>query len=81
MKRPKLKMVWVKWLDASYQNDTCSQGDLTARVELETVGFLVKTVDRDFITVAHEWYERDKTWRHVSHIPKRNIIKVRRIKA
>ena len=77
MGRPKL--VHVRWFDASYQNAECHADDFTTRVELETVGFLARQ-DADTVSVAMEYYERDETWRHVSHIPRCNVIKLRYLK-
>jgi len=72
-------MVYVRWFDASYQNADCSADNFNTRVELETAGWLAAQ-DAETVSVAMEHYEAHETWRHVTHIPRVNIIKLRYIK-
>lgn len=78
MAKSKDQIVLVKWFDASFQHGECTYDDLDTRVELRSAGLLVKE-DAETITIAMERYEDGRAWRHVAHIPKVNVIKIRRI--
>jgi hypothetical protein len=80
VKRPKRVVVWVRWFDASYQRGECSDDELQPTVELESAGLLVRE-DEDSISLALDRYEVDGTWRHIEHIPKVNVRRIRRLKA
>ena len=73
------KVVLVRWLDASYQRGECTDDELNPRVELESAGLLVRE-DDDFISIALDRYGGDRTWRYIEHIPKVNVIEIRRAK-
>lgn len=76
--KAKTRVVWVRWFDASYQPGECTDDDLVPRVVLESAGLLVRE-DADTVSFALDRYEGDRTWRHVAHIPRVNIIKIRRL--
>lgn len=73
-------IVWVKWFDASYQRGECADVDLVPRVELESAGLLVRE-DKESVSIALDHYTDDATWRYIEHIPKVNILRMRRMRA
>lgn len=77
VKRDGAHLVLIRWFDASYQRGECTAGDLVPRVELESAGFLVRE-DGKSISVALDRYCGDQTWRHIEHIPKVNVLEIRR---
>lgn len=80
MKQRLRKLVVVDWSDASYQRGECSVEEFVPRVVLCTAGHLVRE-DADTISVALDCYDAEGTWRHIQHIPKVNVLRVRRLKA
>jgi len=77
--KKKLVLVWVHWFDASYQRGESTDDELTPRFELESGGLLVRE-DGESISIATDCHVDDRIWRHISHIPKPNIIRIRRFK-
>ncbi len=71
--RPKL--AYVKWFDASYQDGQFMQDELNPNVILHSGG-LIAAEDRKTISLALDRYDDDGTWRHITHIPKVNILKI-----
>ena len=80
MPRSKRRVVFVRWFDASFQNEECTEDQLNPDVILETAGIFVREDER-FLTLALDFHDSDdrsdKTWRHISHIPKVNILKTK----
>ena len=70
--------MWVRLFDASYQRGECTEGELVPRVELESAGLLVRE-DEESVSLALDRYSDDGLWRYIQHIPKVNIIEIRRI--
>jgi len=68
----------VRWFDASYQRGECSLEELVPRVEIESAGLLVHE-DSDTVSIALDQYDADRTWRYIEHIPKVNILRMRRL--
>ena len=75
---PKREMAWVRWFDASYQRGECADSDLVPRVELESAGLLVRE-DKESISLALDRYPVDGTWRYIEHIPKVNVLSIKRM--
>ncbi len=73
----KKRFVWVKWLDASFQNEECTEEQLNPEFIVETAGFLVREDDKT-ISVGQDWYPSTNSWRHTTHIPKAIVVKVKR---
>jgi hypothetical protein len=71
-------VAWVKWFDASYQRGECTREELVPRVEIESAGLLIHE-DEDSVSLALDHYEADGTWRHIEHIPKVNVRRIRRL--
>jgi hypothetical protein len=78
-KTRKPTIVYVRWFDASYQRGECTLDELTPRVEMESAGLLVQET-KHAITLALDHYRDDETYRYILHIPKVNVLKVKRIK-
>jgi hypothetical protein len=72
-------IVFVRWFDASYQRGECSHDELIARVEIESAGLLVRE-DEQSISLALDRYDADKTWRYIEHIPKVNVLELRKVR-
>ena len=68
-----MKLAYIEWLDASYQEGPLGEDDFEPRVILVTGGLLAGE-DDETITVAADYDARADEWRHVSHIPKVNIV-------
>jgi hypothetical protein len=77
-RKPLTTLVWVRWVDASYQHGECGIDDLTSLIELESAGLLVRE-DDESLSLALDWCPKNKEWRHVSHIPKINIREMRKV--
>lgn len=71
-------LVWVRWFDASYQRGECTDSELVTKVELESAGLLVRE-DEESVSIAMDSYVNDRTWRHIEHIPKVNILRIKRL--
>ena len=77
MSSKKRQLVFVTWFDALYQRGELTEDELVTRVEMESGGLLVRE-DKETISIALDYY--DGAWRHVSHIPKVNVKKIKRFK-
>lgn len=77
-KKVKKTLAYVRWFDASYQRGECDLADLNTRVELESAGLLVRE-DEESISIALDEYKDDGTWRYIEHIPKVNVLRIRRV--
>ena len=75
-----MKLAYVEWLDASYQEGPLAEDDFEPRVVLVSAGLLARE-DDETITVATDYDARADEWRHVSHIPKVNIVRKKIIEA
>ena len=71
------QLVWIKWIDACYQNGPCTDKDLDSQCEMRTAGLFIREAD-NAVTVALDYFEEEKVWGHIKHIPKVNIIEMRR---
>jgi hypothetical protein len=71
------QIAFVRWFDASYQRGECTIDELVTRVEIESAGLLVRE-DEESISLAIDRYSEDETWRYISHIPKVNVLEIRR---
>lgn len=69
-----MKLAYVEWLDASYQEGPLGEDDFEPRVVLVSAGLLARE-DDETITLATDYDGRNGEWRHVSHIPKVNVIR------
>lgn len=72
-------VVFVRWFDASYQRGECTDDELNPIVEMQSAGLLVRE-DADTLSIALDRYDGDRTWRHIEHIPKVNVRKVKRFR-
>ena len=72
-------LVYIEWIDASYQRGECTDEELRQFVKLQTAGLLVAE-GKEFISVALDRYAEDKFWRYIEHIPKVNIKKIKKFK-
>ena len=77
-RKPRITLVYVRWFDASYQRGECSDDELNSRVEIESAGLLVRE-DKESVSLALDRYDEDKTWRYIEHIPKVNIMSIRKL--
>jgi hypothetical protein len=75
-----MKLAYVEWLDASYQEGPLGEDDFEPRVVLVSAGLLARE-DDETITVASDYDARAGEWRHVSHIPKVNVVRKKIIEA
>jgi hypothetical protein len=74
-----LTVAFVKWFDASYQRDECRDEELNPTVILESAGLLAHE-DEKTISLSLDRYEADQVWRYTQHIPKVNVLKIRKWK-
>jgi len=72
-------VVWVRWFDASYQRGECTVEELVPRVEIESAGLLVRE-DEETVSIALDYFDGDRTWRYIEHIPKVNIRDYRKLR-
>jgi len=70
-------MVYIVWDDASYEDGNCNLDDLSGLVECWILGWLVKET-ADVMTIALEYQPDTESWRHVCHIPKSQIKKMKK---
>ena len=61
-----MKLIYVEWLDANYEEGPLCEEHFERGVILKLAGFLVKE-DAEIITVAAE--ADGDNWRYVIHIP------------
>lgn len=69
-----MKVVYVEWLDASYQEGPLAEDELIPHVILFSAGVLIREDDKT-VSLATDYCSPNGDWRHVSHIPKVNIIR------
>jgi hypothetical protein len=74
-----MKLLYVEWLDASYQEGPLAEDDFEPRVVLVSAGLLARE-DDETLTLASDYDPRTGEWRHVSHIPKINVVRRKIIK-
>jgi hypothetical protein len=67
------KIIWIKWLDASFSMDIMTPDEFDTECILETVGFLAKD-ENGIISIALEYREETGVYRHVFSIPHKYII-------
>ena len=70
------KYIVITWFDSFYEGGPYAKGDFRSRCEMESAGHYVSEND-DHVSIAMEFDEEYETWRHITHIPKVNIIKRR----
>ena len=75
----KLKIIYIKWFDASYNPEHQSEDEMNDEFIIESIGWYVKETKR-CITISTEYINKYGTWRHNYHIPKVNIIKKKVVK-
>lgn len=78
MAKKKKTLAFVKWFDASYQRGECTMDEMVPRVELESAGLLVHE-DQQSVSIALDQYTVDGTWRYIEHIPKVNVLAMKRV--
>ena len=71
-------VAWVRWFDASYQRGECTLDEFVPRVEIQSAGLLVHE-DEESVSLALDSYVDDSTYRYIEHIPKVNVIELRRL--
>lgn len=71
-----LKLVFVKWHDASLEDEVASKEDLSGPCVLSSAGILIKYDKRELV-FAGDLDEEDGSYRCVTHIPRAMIRKVR----
>lgn len=76
---PRLPIVVVRWFDASFQAGSLTLADLETRCEMVTAGHLVRE-DGESISIALDHCPQHGDWRDVTHIPKVNVLNIRRLK-
>lgn len=72
-------VVEIEWIDASYEGVTLKPGELRPLVRLRTCGYLVRE-DKESVSVAMELCDEDGNCRHVTHLPRVNIVKMRQVR-
>lgn len=75
--KPKRTVMYVEWFDASYQRGEFTEDELVSRVVLLSAGILVRE-DKETVSIALDQYEAGGTWRYIEHIPRVNILRIRR---
>lgn len=68
-----MKLIYIKWFDSCYELREKTTEEFDDEYTIETVGFLARETKKT-ISIAGDWIEKDKCWRHIFHIPKVNII-------
>ena len=76
-KRETRRLVFVRWLDASFQESECTDDELHPGVIVESAGILARE-DKESISLALDSYPQQGIWRRVQHIPKPFILELRR---
>jgi hypothetical protein len=71
---PKNKIVYIKWSDASYDNDVLKPENFDEECWIESVGILAKETDTHY-TVCVERLMDGLTFRHIHYIPKVLVVK------
>lgn len=71
-------IVWIEWNDASYQTGELTLEELNPLIRLHSVGWLLRE-DDESISIAMERCDEQSTYRHVTHIPKVNVVRIKRV--
>jgi hypothetical protein len=70
------KVIYIRWLDASFQASDLTADEMNVHCEIENVGFLVREAD-GYVSMAMGHYRPGEQWRYIQHIPKVNILEMR----
>jgi hypothetical protein len=68
-----MKIVVVKWRDASVQTEDVPEDRLEKECVMVTAGILVNELD-GHISIAQDIYQKHPSFRYVTHIPKGMVI-------
>jgi hypothetical protein len=77
-KHPSRRLVFVRWLDASFQTSEGTHDEWNPGIIVQSAGILARD-DDDSISLALDWYPQQKLWRRIQHIPKPYIFELRKI--
>ena len=77
-KRSPRRLLFVRWLDASFQASECTDDELNPDIIVESAGILARE-DDDSISMALDSYAQQGIWRRIQHIPKPYIREIRRV--
>jgi len=78
-KRTHPNVVFVEWEDANYVNGVQRSGEFDPSLVLQEVGFIMKG-DRKWLSFSKEYQEDNDTHRHITNIPRKNILSCKVIK-
>jgi hypothetical protein len=73
------QLVFVRWLDASFQADECTDDELHPGIIVESAGILARE-DDESISLALDLYPQQGIWRRIQHIPKPFILELRKVR-
>lgn len=69
----------VDWFDASMQKGPMLPEEMRPFITLRTVGWLVRA-DNKVVTVAMDFHEEDGTYRDIAHIPRVNVLRIKKMR-
>lgn len=78
-KRINQTVVFIRWNDASYERGEKTADEIDPGCVLHSSGILIKD-DNEFISMATDYFLEEETFRHITHIPKVNILTIRRMR-
>ena len=71
-----MRIVYVRWNDAGFQDDSVRLPDFDEECVIEEVGILARETDTH-ISIAMDYNPADESYRNVAHIPKVLIRQIR----
>lgn len=79
MKQLNQTVVFIRWKDASYERGEKTAGEIEPGCVLHSSGILIKE-DDEFVSMATDFFPEEETYRHITHIPKVNILAIRKMR-
>ena len=73
-----LKLVFIKWVDASWEPGPICEDEMLPYIVLQSCGFLISE-DENYVNIGGDYCEMEDTWRHVFHVPKVNLLEFKTI--
>ena len=73
----KVEVAVVLWFDASYERGEAKPDQFDGLAHLISSGSIADETG-EMLTIAQDCYTQDGSFRHISHIPKANIVSIQR---
>lgn len=67
----------VEWIDANSDSGEMDQTEMVPLIHARSIGWLVRE-EKDYVTLAGTLFDRARTYRDITHIPRVNITRLKK---